>query len=182
MQHFKNMGCKQPDEVIAAMVNLAKTLRGFMLFSGSNGTGKTFSAQCLFQLVKRMNQVPSFNPGDPNRDQYEQDPIFYTQADLNIKWLSDCNKWGDAMYLLNKLKNSKFLVLDDLGTKTPTDAFMDYVYAFIDYRSSENKATLITTNLNSKDMRLKFGDAFFDRVASGKCFRFEGKSRRGNEF
>lgn len=141
---------------------------GFILLSGKNGTGKTFLAR------------QAYNACTPHRLPYRDDDlaIFTNQAELNMKWIEEIKDKGDAVGMLRRYCNTRLLVLDDLGTRIPSEAFMDFLYAIADARYNEARGTIITTNLTAKALREKFGDAFASRVASGRCFRFEGSDRR----
>lgn len=157
--------CHQDSAVLDFFRVYAKNPKGFLVLSGENGTGKTFSSIAILKDAKI---------GDYG--------FFISQSDLNQRWLNEMEKWKSSSYFLEKMVEYKLLILDDIGTRTPTEAFMDFLYNLIDKRYNSNSATIITTNLNANDLRLKFGDAFVSRVASGKCFRFKGKDRRKNEF
>ncbi len=82
------------------------------------------------------------------------------------------------------MKQTKLLVLDDLGTKTPSDTFGDFLYGLIDHRWNfkSTLGTIITTNMNGKITRERFGDAILSRIASGINIRFEGEDRRILDF
>lgn len=163
----------QSEELRCHLNAFAASPRGFVLLSGRPGTGKSYAA------------LAAYNAFAPYRlPAYDYDIArFITQAELNILWHKHNTEHGTS-YLLDALTKTKLLILDDLGTRTPSVAFMDFLYVVADNRYSrrETRGTIITTNLNSKDMRDMFGDAFVSRVASGKCFRLEGKDRRFNEF
>ncbi len=162
----------QVDIVKSTLEEFAISPRGFILLSGKNGTGKSYAAMAVYEEVTPF-KLPF----------YDRDiAYFLTQAELNILWQKDHKEFGHTLHLLEILSNTKLLILDDLGTRTPSDAFMDFLYEVSDnrFRDKETKGTIITTNLNMTDMREKFGDAFVSRVASGKCFRLEGKDRRFN--
>lgn len=170
MEKFEN--CDQPIEIINALKEMRKTLTGFIVFSGKNGTGKSYAARCIYNSLN-----PYQHPA------YDHDiAIFITQAELNMSYNKNLSQYSQVFTYLDYIRKTKLFVLDDLGTRTPTDAFMDFIYALIDYRYENKLATIVTTNLNSTDMRKNFSDAFVSRVASGKCFRFEGKDRRANPF
>lgn len=160
----------QDDEKKAIFEEFIKHPQGFLLFTGINGTGKTYSALSIYNMISPF-RLPYYD---------HEVALFTTQTDLNIKWLKDIINQQE---LLDKLNNTKLLVIDDLGTRTPSDTFMDFLYAVADarYTHRREKGTIITTNLRSAAMRDKFGDAFFSRVASGKTLVFEGKDRRFNE-
>lgn len=161
----------QKSEIVEFSYTFARKPRGFLLLAGSNGTGKT---HCALEIYHGFSpyKLPA----------YDHDiAIFVTQADLNIWWTKELRE-GDSLHLLEKIRKTKLLVIDDLGTRTPSEPFMDFLYAISDYRYThrEKKGTIITTNLTVQNMRDKFSDAFVSRVASGTCFRLEGPDRRFN--
>lgn len=143
--------------------------RGFLLFAGKNGTGKTYSSEAIYDSVI----VPII-----------EEKLFFTQVDLFMKWQKDMREWGEVSYTHQRLVEARLLVLDDIGTRMPSEAFKDFLYAVIEKRErwKDDVGTIITTNLNSTQMREMFGDAIVSRVASGQVFRFEGKDRRFQEF
>lgn len=166
------LNIQQDEEVINFLSDYAQSPRGFVLLSGKNGTGKSFAAMEVYNCVSGY-KLPAFD---------HDKAIFINQANLNMKWSMEQYKWQQTVSLLTEMVNTKLLVLDDLGTRTPSDAFMDFLYALVDARYEERrkKGTIITTNLSSAEMREKFSDAFVSRVASGQCFRIEGQDRRFN--
>lgn len=156
----------QPQEVIQTLSEFARSPKGFIVLAGKNGTGKTFAALQVYNYVTPY-RLPAYD---------KELAIFINQAGLNIK-LNECEYKNS---LLGDLIKTKLLVLDDLGTRQPTETFNDFLYALIDqrYNLRDNRGTIITTNLNASAMRVFFGDAITSRVASGTCFRFDGEDRR----
>lgn len=141
--------------------------------SGANGAGKSFVAEAIYELHTPFKL--------PN---YDKDiAYFISQADLNEKWLDEKTQ-GSSKELSDRLKGTKLLVLDDLGTRIPSDAFLDFLFALIDHRwrSRDTLGTIITTNLIAQEVRTKFGDAILSRIASGIIIRFDGEDRRIIDF
>jgi len=168
MELIRNINQKPPD-FMEAIHKFHSKPTGFLLLAGTNGTGKTFSSKAIYN------------------EYFVEDSDFkmiLNQSDLNIKWQEQMEKWNSTLYLLNQIVNTKLLVLDDIGTRVPSVAFMDFLYIIADKRHEKKNTcgTIITTNLNAKDMREKFGDAFVSRVASGICVRYDGPDRRFNNF
>ena len=159
--------CNQSPDKIEFFKEYAVNPKGFLLLAGKNGTGKTFAANAIYDRVHVSDS------------DYRK---FITQTDLNLMWQKQIKDWGETTYLLNQMVACEIFVLDDLGTRTPTEAFMDFLYALISKRYERQSATIITTNLNEKDMREKFGDAIVSRIASGKVYRFDGQDRRFTTF
>lgn len=163
----------QPEDWKKTFAYFANDPKGFMILAGTNGTGKTTTAEAIYQQARIRNHNPQ-----------EEAKLFFTQTDLFMKWNADRQQWGAPDYLYGRLATARLLVLDDLGTRTPSAAFTDFLYAIIEKRE-RNKVkygTIITTNLTGKKMREQFGDAIVSRIASGKVFRYEGKDRRYTEF
>jgi len=160
---------QKPEAYMAALKQFLNNPYGFYLIAGTNGNGKTFTAKALYEC---------FRCHDPD------EKMFTTQTDLNLLWQKDLYEWGSTLYLLDKIVKTKLLILDDLGTRTPTDAFMDFLYAIADkrYNDRDKCGTVITTNLNASMLRERFGDAFTSRVASGIIVRHDGEDRRINKF
>ncbi len=137
---------------------------GFFLISGTNGNGKTFTAQAIYDWF--------WHPQSDNQ--------FWNQSDLKMHWQEDYSKYGSTTYFFNQLANAPLLVLDDIGVIKPTDTFMEFLYGLSNKRDKlkNTHGTIITTNLNSVAMREMFGGAFLSRVASGRCVRHDGPDRR----
>lgn len=142
--------------------------RGFFLIAGTNGNGKSFTARAIMDHFSH----PSL------------DHQFWNMGILNLKWQDTYAEYGSTSYMLKEILKAPLLVLDDVGTRNPSTAFMDFLYCIADqrYENRDKKATIITTNLNAESMRKIFGDAFTSRVASGICIRWDGPDRRAEEF
>jgi DNA replication protein DnaC len=164
----------QPEEWKIFFKKFAENPKGFLLLAGKNGTGKTFSAESIREHFFST----------PSNIHWQDRCKFITQTDLNLLWIKDVQEWGDTTYRLGELTKYPLLILDDLGTRTPTEPFMDFLYTLIEKRErlKHQLGTIITTNLNAEKMREKFGDAFVSRIASGHVFRFEGNDRRFKDF
>lgn len=161
--------CNQPAETLEFAKAFAAKPQGFLLLAGRNGTGKTYLAECIL-CAYRCDDT------DHRR--------MITQTDLNLRWQRDLADWNNTTHFLGQLLDTRLLVIDDLGTRTPTPAFMDWLYALVEHRERRKAScgTVITTNLNAEQMRRDFGDAFVSRVASGNVIRFDGADRRFKDF
>ncbi len=172
MAKFREINGRTPEEM-EKIVRFARKPLGFLLLSGLNGTGKSFVAEAIYEL-----HTPYKLP------YYDKDiAYFISQANLNEQWL-DAKSQGGSKEISDRLKGTKLLIIDDLGRKIPSDAFMDFLDALIDerWRSRETVGTIITTNLTGKLVREKLGDAILSRITSGMVIRFEGEDRRNIDF
>lgn len=158
------------EEVIADLQEYALNPQGFVMLVGKNGRGKSYAAMQIYQ-----QNTPYVLPA------HDYDKAwFINQADLNLLFSEANEVYGHAVSLLRQAYSSRLLVLDDLGTRTPSPAFGDFLYALIDKRWNERevKGTIITTNLDSTKLRKDFGDAIFSRIASGRNYVVGGEDRR----
>lgn len=155
---------EKTEEYMRHVHDFAANPKGFFLISGTNGNGKTFTAEAIYQKF--------WNPHTDNQ--------FWNQADLKMKWQTLYAKYGSVDYFFNEIIKAPLLVLDDIGTVRPVDNFLEFLYNISDKRNrlKSTHGTIITTNLNSASMREMFGDAFVSRVASGRCVRHDGPDRR----
>lgn len=170
MHKFKQIDRKTPEQM-AKIKAYAKNPKGFFLIAGDNGLGKSFIALAIYEIYARF-KLP----------QYDMDEAFFiNQSDLNQRWLHD-KKEGNDMELQLRLKQTKLLVIDDLGTRPPTDAFVDFLYSIIDYRwnNKNDLGTIITTNMNGTITRELFGDSILSRITSGSYIRLTEELNGGD--
>ena len=155
---------EKPEEYMRHVKEFVEKPVGLFLISGKNGNGKTFTSQAIYEHF--------WHPHTDNQ--------FWNQADLKMKWQSLYAQYGSTDYFFGELVKAPLLVLDDIGTTRPSEAFMEFLYNISDKRHQfkNTHGTIITTNLNSTSMREMFGDAFVSRVACGRCVRHDGPDRR----
>lgn len=172
MSKFNEIDKKTPEQM-QKITAFAKHPKGFLLLAGANGTGKSFVAEAIYEIYATF-KLPSYDM---------EEAFFISQSELNERWLHDKME-SSSLELSARLKQTRLLVLDDLGTKTPSDAFGDFLYAIIDYRWNQRHrlGTIITTNMTGKITRERFGDAILSRIASGIQIRFDGEDRRIIDF
>jgi len=170
MKEVQKIDNKTPEHM-KIILSYASNPKGFLLFSGPNGRGKSFASEAIFKDFSYY-EIP--HPHLETIKGYDRDlGWFINQHDLNELFVH-CE--GQTKDLSKMAKECKLLVLDDLGTRPPTQAFLDFLYGVIDFRhkNKENLATIITTNLNSNEMRQSFGDAILSRAGSGQIIKMEG--------
>ncbi len=171
MEAFKE--CQQPQEILDALKDMLKTLKGFIVLAGKNGTGKTFASKCVYNAMIYPLIWPEYN---------HDLAFFSSQAELSLRLDEIRVKFGETGSYLKEIRDSKLLILDDVGTRIPSEAYLNFIYALIDYRSNLQMATIITTNKTASELRPILSDAIVSRIASGKCFRLEGDDRRFKDF
>ncbi len=172
MPIIKDLDNKTPEEM-EKIKSFARNPKGFFLLAGANGTGKSFVAQAIYELHSSF-KLPY----------YDMDEAFFiTQAELNERWMR-CKTDGNSFELCDRLQKTKLLVIDDLGTRSPSEAFGEFIYSIIDYRwrFRSTLGTIITTNMTGIVTRERFGDPILSRISSGIIIRFEGEDRRSINF
>jgi len=109
----------------------AKELKGWILFSGGYGTGKTHLAAAIANFDVGLN-VPT---------------LFLTVPDL-LDWLRFAYDSPEATFeeRFNEIRNIRLLVLDDLGTQNATPWAEEKLFQIINHRYVNRLATVITTN------------------------------------
>ena len=161
-------------------------------FQGKVGTGKTFTARAIVQSYpNHFEYYPSNNPIAKSgmiivRDYYRE--------------YLDFNKLHGAGGVLDikaneKLMNKRFLCIDDIGNEkagvtmaTGADAAHEYIGSIIERRYEQIKrnychATIITTNLDGKQLKKMYGSRVLDRIFEVfQIMKFErGIDLLGNE-
>lgn len=105
-----------------------------ILFWGSVGTGKTYTAACIAnELMNRRRSVimTSF-----------------------VRILQDIqNLRTDESSYIHRLNSVKLLIIDDLGTERDTGYAIEKVYNIIDSRYLSGKPLILTTNLSLAEMQ-----------------------------
>lgn len=160
-------------EEIEIFMDYCRSL-GFLNLQGKNGTGKTEVAKAIYQCFTPY-QLPAYD---------HDKAIFITQAALNITFVEGFDKWG-PMQTINYFKQPKMLVIDDLGSRTPSEAFRDFLLDIVDsrYNNRSFQATIITTNKTSQDLQNLFGSDIFSRITSGMNMLIEDdEDRRGEKW
>lgn len=161
------------EQLIEELQSYVSNPYGFILLTGKNGRGKSYCAMKVYEKLTPY-RLPS----------YDHDLAwFINQANLNIIFTESIENYGSSRSLLKQACNSKLFVLDDLGTRPPAPAFLDFLYAIFDERwnQREKKGTIITTNLDKEGICKTLGNAIFSRIASGKIYTLIGDDRRLTE-
>lgn len=104
-----------------------------LLLWGPVGTGKSYAAAVIAnELLDRRTSVvmTSF-----------------------IKILKEVGTFDDDNGKIEKMNQSKLLIIDDLGAERGTDYSLERVYDIIDSRYRSNKPIILTTNLTMEQMK-----------------------------
>jgi len=129
-----------------------------LIFSGKTGSGKSFIAGCIASgLIERGFSV-----------------IFATAFALsNIFLENHVSSFENKTLFLNAINSVDLLIIDDLGCENIyNNVTNEYFLAVLNERSLCSKATIITTNLNAKEIEENYKDRFVSRLLDTKTCRF----------
>ena len=117
--------------------NYPKEKKGLYLH-GSFGSGKTFLISCLLNELAKKD--------------YKTVLIYYPELLNRLKSTFD-NTDESYKELLNEVKMSDLLLIDDIGAETVTNWSRDEILGTIlQYRMENNLSTFITSNLNIEEL------------------------------
>lgn len=124
--------------------------RAFLLLFGAPGTGKTVAAvQGLYGAFLATSPY------------FLRDTAAFVRA-IEAARLSQFD--GADQERFRKMKQAKLLVLDDLGAEMLHDGWRPMLDELIDYRYGERLKTIVTSNLDAKAFKERYGDRIVDRI------------------
>jgi DNA replication protein DnaC len=163
-------------------------IKSLYLWSESPGTGKTTTASAVLNEWLITHYIGSLQR---NR-----------QADLKPAYFLDVNEWQTLYNAFNRsgipqeMKEPKakqyysrmdiameapFAVLDDIGVRDATPGFRGDLHSIINYRVTEQKPTVFTSNLPIAELEAVFSEKrLVDRLRDQTFeLAFKGESKRG---
>ncbi len=153
---FENADENTDDKIIKKAKNYVKHFEemrkdnvGLLLY-GNVGSGKTFIACSIANAI-----ITEYS---------------YTVKMRNFaQILNDLQKGGfnlDRNEYIEQITNSTLLILDDFGIERNTEYALEQVYNVINARYLKARPTIITTNLNFKDLEQEQEDIMLGRIYS----------------
>lgn len=137
-----------------------------LLFWGTVGTGKSYTAACIANELLERNI-----------------PVVMTSF---VKILQNIQgNPEEEKVFMSRLNDARLLIIDDLGTERNTDYALEKVYNIIDSRYRVGKPLILTTNMTVKEMQdttdIRY-KRIYDRIFE-MCFpvRVSGRSWREEE-
>ena len=135
--------------VYQAAYEYADTPRGWLVFTGTYGCGKTHMAAAIanHQLGKR------------------ETALFVVVPDLLDHLRSTFNPQSPISYdkLFEQVRRAPFLILDDLGTESATTWAKEKLYQLFNYRYNAGLPTVITTSQEIDDLDPRLRSRMLDR-------------------
>lgn len=157
-------------------------IKSLYLWSESPGTGKTTTASALLNEYLSMNYVGSLKRGlQPGQRPAMFLDVNTWQTDYNLASMTnDDAGLAKVTETMRKAMTVDFLVMDDVGIRTATEAFKSLIHAVINARTTNSIPTIYTSNLAISEMEGVFDARLADRMRD-QCLtlHFAGQSKRG---
>lgn len=134
----------------------AKELKGLVVH-GKTGTGKTHVAIAYARTCMANMMGFYFKNHDERDDVPTPKFVIATIPDM----LSSIIEKEKTMQYY---KSADVLIIDDLGAETPKDWASEKTFELINYRYNEDLLTIVTTNLNPKEIQSTIGARVFSRL------------------
>ena len=135
-----------------------------LLLLGTTGTGKTHLSVALAAAVISRGYYVIYNTAQNIFADFEYDKFKRTQNEPSRS---------------DRYFECELLVIDDLGTENVNQFTTSCLYNLVNTRYCEGKAMIMNTNLSHKELRAKYDDRIFSRLAGEfKPFVFTGKDIR----
>lgn len=159
------------DRAMSFIENFDKPNEKNLYFCGPTGVGKTFMVNCIAaELLNRERTVL-----------YQTAPSLYnTINEYRLMSFKD-EAYEDMSY--NNLFNVDLLIIDDLGTESPTAARYAELLNILNIRQENNLSrackTIISTNLSVAKLREFYDERVASRIIGGfDLYRFAGEDIR----
>lgn len=146
---------KHPDSIRNDILVWLKGGHGFLVLSGPRGCGKSYIAAAILSGCTTSTT---------------KNYIFVDQVQLKYDWTQSF-KDDTTDALIARLTQSALVVIDDLGQVKPSDAFHEFLYLIVNKRYSDGRLTIITTNMDAKEIQGQLDGAISSRILGG-CSRF----------
>ena len=139
-------------------------LDGFGLVGGV-GSGKTYiTAALVNQIVKyRLESMTDEEKKNAAKGQFKPVPVRFISFTELFERLKPSND-EDSESLMQKVKNAKILVVDDLGACKITEWITDRLFEIVDYRYCEELPIIYTTNILPNNLKAVVDKTISDRI------------------
>jgi DNA replication protein DnaC len=145
-------------------VNFAREPRGWLIFFGNYGCGKTHLAAAIAnQLIQRDCRL-----------------FFSNVPDLLDHLRSTFGPSSEVEYdeRFETIRNSPVLILDDLGTENTTPWAREKLYQLINHRYNNHLATVITSNYKPHDIDERIFSRMSDVALCGEITMIDAADYR----
>lgn len=157
-------------------------IKSFYFYSKSPGTGKTTTAVALMNEFIMSNYLYALSRGE----QPIQVPAMYLdmgdlQNDYNLAVMTNNeDELEDVKARIKRASSVPFLVMDDVGLRSSTEAFRTLLHGLINRRATNSLPTIYTSNVPIEEFIRIYDARVYDR-ARDMCqeIEFKGTSNRG---
>lgn len=157
-------------------------IKSFYFYSTSPGTGKTTTAIALMNEFIMTNYLGHLRKGETP----PQLPAMFfdlnaVQRTYNLASQSDDKATVQRVAKqFSQAARVPFLVLDDVGIRSATEAFKGMLHDVINHRATNSLPTIYTSNVPMEEFIRIYDARVYDR-ARDKCqeVHFKGESKRG---
>lgn len=140
---------------------------GNMLFYGETGLGKTFLSNCIAKALLDTRHTVL----------YQTSIHLFEDVCAGAVMKRNDNPKNSEIY--DYLFNCDLLIIDDLGTEYTNSFVSSMLYDILNTRMRNKKSTVISTNLNLKELTDRYSDRISTRIfAEYKVFNFYGSNIR----
>ena len=161
---------------------LSKDRQSIMLV-GTVGSGKTHLASAILNSIIDNHKIKINKETEILQTSIKSPYIFTTALDMFLELSQIYTKTVDAMQTINKFKECKLLIIDDLGGEKTTDRSKEFLQSIIDYRYSNYLPVIITTNLSADELKMRYDERTIDRLRDiCEFLTITGESNRGKKY
>ena len=122
-----------------------------MLFTGDPGLGKTFLSACIAREVSEKGHSVVYDTAIHVFSCFEAQKFSREEDD-------------EAESDVDRVLRCDLLILDDLGTEMPTSFVQSAFYRILNTRLTEQRSTVISTNLNPVELGKRYGAPILSRI------------------
>lgn len=163
-------------------------IKNVYLYSEEVGTGKTATASALAnEFMARHfigNMQRNITPSENavyflDCAEFQQ---LYTQFTRPNIPREIAEKAASAYYgMMERAKQSEFVVMDDIGVREATDGFRGDLHTIVNHRYTTKRPTVYTSNIPMYELSDVFDSRMYDRIRDLTFeYTFVGESQRGN--
>jgi DNA replication protein DnaC len=138
-----------------------------LLLSGATGTGKTFAAQIMTNVLSDRGFWVCYTTAFNMVNAFQKYVQSFGRDDLALNEFLDCD----------------VLIIDDLGAEPVIkNVSGEHIYNIINERLLHGRAFIVTTNLDPAAIMDKYDQRVASRILAGTGIEFKGKDLRIKKF
>lgn len=137
-----------------------------MIFQGTEGLGKTFLCRCIGNSLLSKGHSVIYISACKLFELHEKRQFSKPISEIELK-------------ILNMVSEVELLIIDDLGTEFMSPPSLSEFFNILNTRLMLNKSTIISTNLNSKQIIENYTSRIFSRIfGEYNLYKFIGEDIR----